>query len=104
MAPDNRRPYRGDCISALSLCLTGRPRAPRARPYDACVRDLCRNGRCVSHVIGTLRLITSQSRLEAIKTKNVRLRHLLRLIIDGSFMLALTIMVLVCAVIAYAIV
>jgi hypothetical protein len=39
-----------------------------------------------------------------IASQNVRLRHLLRLIIDGSFMLALTIMVLVCAVIAYAIV
>jgi hypothetical protein len=60
-------------------------------------------GVCLT-AIGILRLITSQSRVETIKTKNVRLRHLLRLIIDGSFMLALTIMVLVCAVIAYAIV
>ena len=59
-------------------------------------------GVCLT-VIGILRLITSQSRVETIKTKNVRLRHLLRLIIDGSFMLALTIMVLVCTVIAYAI-
>jgi hypothetical protein len=59
-------------------------------------------GVCLT-TIGILRLITSQSRVETIKTKNVRLRHLLRLIIDGSFMLALTIMVLVCAGIAYAI-
>ena len=83
-------------------------------------------GVCLT-AIGILRLITSQSRAETIgdellavdavlfmaccflsfwsfKTKNVRLRHLLRSIIDGSFMLALTIMVLVCAFIAYAIV
>jgi hypothetical protein len=59
-------------------------------------------GVCLT-TIGILRLITSQSRVETIKTKNVRLHHLLRLIIDGSFMLALTIMVLVCAGIAYAI-
>jgi hypothetical protein len=43
-------------------------------------------GVCLT-VIGILRLITSQSRVETIKTKNVRLRHLLRSIIDGSFML-----------------
>lgn len=60
-------------------------------------------GVCLT-AIGILRLIMSQSCVEAIKTKNVRLRHLLRLIINGSFILALTIMVLVCAVIAYAIV
>lgn len=82
-------------------------------------------GVCLT-AIGILRLITSQTRVETIgdgllaadavvfmlccfisfwsfKTKNLRLRHLLRLIIDGLFMLALTIMVIVCAVIAYAI-
>lgn len=82
-------------------------------------------GVCLT-AIGILRLVTSQTRVETIgdgllaadavvfmlccfisfwsfKTKNLRLRHLLRLIIDGLFMLALTIMVIVCAVIAYAI-
>lgn len=82
-------------------------------------------GVCLT-AIGILRLVTSQTRVETIgdellaadavvfmvccfisfwsfKTKNVRLRHLLRLIIDGLFVLALTIMVIVCAVIAYAI-
>lgn len=38
------------------------------------------------------------------KTKPVRLRHLLRLIMMVHYMLALTIMILICAVIAYAIV
>lgn len=82
-------------------------------------------GVCLT-AIGILRLVTSQTRVETIgdgllaadavvfmlccfisfwsfKTKNLRLRQLLRLIIDGLFMLALTIMVIVCAVIAYAI-
>lgn len=82
-------------------------------------------GVCLT-AIGILRLITSQSRVETIgdellaadavvfvmscflsfwsfKTRSARLRKLLRLIIDGFFMLALTIMVIVCAVIAYAI-
>ena len=82
-------------------------------------------GVCLT-AIGILRLVTSQTRVETIgdgllaadavafmlccfisfwsfKTKNLRLRHLLRLIIDGLFLLALTIMVIVCAVIAYAI-
>ena len=82
-------------------------------------------GVCLT-AIGILRLITSQTRVETIgdgllaadavvfmvccfisfwsfKTKNLRLRHLLRLIIDGLFMLAVTIMVVVCTVIVYAI-
>ena len=83
-------------------------------------------GVCLT-AIGILHFVTSQTRVETIgdellaadavvfmvccflsfwsfKTKNLRLRHLLRLIIDGSFMLALTIMVVVCAIIAYAVV
>jgi hypothetical protein len=83
-------------------------------------------GVCLT-AIGILRLITSQSRVETIgdellaadavvfmvccflsfgsfKIRSARPRRLLRLIIDGSFMLALTMMVIVCAVIAYAIV
>lgn len=83
-------------------------------------------GVCLT-AIGILRLITSQTRTETIgddllaadavvfmvccflsfwsfKTKAMRLRHILRFIVDSLFMLGLTIMVLVCAVIAYAIV
>lgn len=83
-------------------------------------------GVCLT-AIGILRLVISQTPVETIgdqllaadavvfmvccylsfwsfKTKNVRLRHRLRLIIDGLFVLALTIMVLVCTIIAYAIV
>ena len=82
-------------------------------------------GVCLT-AIGILRLITTQTRVETIgddllaadavvfmvycfisfwsfKSRTARLRHRLRLIIDGLFMLALTIMVLVCALIAYAI-
>ena len=83
-------------------------------------------GVCLT-AIGILRLVMSYSPVETIgdkllaadavvfmvccflsfwsfKTKNLRLRHLLRLIIDGSFTLALTILVVGCAVIAYAMV
>jgi hypothetical protein len=83
-------------------------------------------GVCLT-AIGILRLVMSYSQVETIgdellaadavvfmvccflsfwsfKTENLHLRRLLRLIIDGSFMLALTIMVVVCAVIAYAMV
>jgi hypothetical protein len=82
-------------------------------------------GVCLT-AIGILRLVTSQTRVETIgddllaadavvfmmccfisfwsvKTKHVRQRHLLRLIIDGLFVLGLAIMVFVCAVIVYAI-
>jgi hypothetical protein len=82
-------------------------------------------GVCLT-AIGILRLITTQTRVETIgddllaadavvfmvccflsfwsfKSRVARLRHRLRLIIDVLFMLALTIMVFVCAVIAYAI-
>ncbi len=83
-------------------------------------------GVCLT-AIGILRLVTSQTRTETIgdellaadsilfmlccflsfwsfKTARERLRRTLRLIIDGLFMLGLSIMVVVCAVIAYAIV
>lgn len=82
-------------------------------------------GVCLT-AIGILRLVTSQTKVGTIgdellaadavvfmvccflsfwsfKTRNARLRHLLRLIIDGLFVLALVIMVFVCAIIAYAI-
>lgn len=82
-------------------------------------------GVCLT-AIGILRLITSQTRVETIgdellagdamvfmvccvlsfwsfKTRAARLRQRLRLIIDVLFMLALTIMALICTIIAYAI-
>ena len=83
-------------------------------------------GVCLT-AIGILRLISSQTRVQTIgddllaadavvfgvccflsfwsfKTRSTSQRRLLRLVIDGLFMLALTIMVVVCAIIAYAIV
>ncbi len=83
-------------------------------------------GVCLT-AIGILRLVTSQTRIEttgdellaadallfvlccflsfwSFKSGNTKLRRLLRLSVDGLFMLALTLMVLVCMVIAYAIV
>ncbi|HEY9194181.1 MAG TPA: hypothetical protein VIO81_15030 [Methyloversatilis sp.] len=82
-------------------------------------------GVCLT-AIGIVRLITSQTRIETMgdellaadavlfvlccflsfwsfKTTGPTLRRTLRLVIDGLFMLALSIMVLVCTVIAYAI-
>jgi hypothetical protein len=82
-------------------------------------------GVCLT-AIGILRLVTSQPRAETIgdellaadsvmfmlccflsfwslKTASGRLRRRLRLMIDGLFILALSIMVAVCAIIAYAI-
>lgn len=82
-------------------------------------------GVCLT-AIGILRLITSQTRIETMgddllaadavlfvlccflsfwsfKSDGIRVRRVLRLVIDVLFMLALSIMVLVCTVIAYAI-
>lgn len=82
-------------------------------------------GVCLT-AIGILRLVTSQSQTETIgdnllaadavlfvlccflsfwsfKTSSAPLRRWLRVLIDVLFMLALTIMVVVCAIIAYAI-
>lgn len=82
-------------------------------------------GVCLT-AIGILRLVTSQTRIETIgdellaadavlfvlccflsfwsfKSDGIRVRRILRLVIDILFMLALSIMVLVCTVIAYAI-
>lgn len=102
---------------------------PERREYDLTMHVFAISaamvGVCLT-AIGILRLVTSQTRVETIgdnllaadamafmmccfisfwsfKTKNVRLRHLLRLIIDWLFMLAMTIMVIVCSVITYAI-
>jgi hypothetical protein len=81
-------------------------------------------GVCLT-AIGILRVVSSQSSTETIgdnllaidsvlfvlccylsfwsfKAGNVRLRHGLRLVADGLFMLAMTVMVAVCAIIAYA--
>jgi hypothetical protein len=81
-------------------------------------------GVCLT-AIGILRLVTSQTRIETVgdqllsadavlfvlccflsfwsfKSRGPRMRRILRIIIDGLFMLALSIMVLVCVVIAYA--
>ena len=83
-------------------------------------------GVCLT-AIGIIRLITSQTRIEtfgdemlaadavifmvssflafwSFKTKRPRLRHILRLIIDGAFIVGLTVMVIICSVIVYAII
>lgn len=83
-------------------------------------------GVCLT-AIGIIRLITSQTRIETLgdemlaadavlfmvssffsfwsfKTKHPRLRQTLRLIIDGVFIIGLTVMVIICSVIAYAII
>jgi hypothetical protein len=82
-------------------------------------------GVCLT-AIGILRLISNQSHIETIgddllaadsvlfvvccflcfwsfKTPAQKVRRVLRLVIDGLFMLALSILVAVCAIIAYAI-
>ena len=83
-------------------------------------------GVCLT-AIGIIRLITSQTRIETLgdemlaadamifmvcsflsfwsfKTKSPRLCHILRLIIDGTFIIGLTVMVIICSIIAYTII
>jgi uncharacterized membrane protein len=82
-------------------------------------------GVCLT-AIGILKVMTAQSHIETIadellsadsvlfmlccflcfwsfKTRRERLRHLLRVVIDGLFILGLSTMVIVCAVMVYAI-
>ena len=83
-------------------------------------------GVCLT-AIGILRIVSSQTRMETLgdellaadavvfmvssflsfwsfKTKVPRIRHVLRLIIDGAFILGLMAMVIICSIIAYAII